>query len=94
MRINGAPPSPPSLTPVPPAGAVLVTDAIAAMGLPGRKFSLGQGEVEVVGGAARLAGTDTLAGRYCHEDTLETLSLSPPLSPQCGHHGPVYPSLP
>lgn len=58
-----APPPPHPLLPPPPAGVVLVTDAIAAMGLRGRKFSLGLGEVEVVGRTARLAGTDTLAGR-------------------------------
>lgn len=58
-----APPPPHPPLPPPPAGVVLVTDAIAAMGLRGRKFSLGLGEVEVVGGTARLAGTDTLAGR-------------------------------
>lgn len=47
----------------PHLGAVLVTDAMSAMGLRGRQFSLGHGMVEVVGGAARLAGTTTLAGR-------------------------------
>ena len=41
-----------------------MTDAMSAMGLTGRRFSLGQGTVEVVGGAARLAGTNTLAGRW------------------------------
>lgn len=40
-----------------------MTDAMSAMGLSGRHFSLGQGMVEIVAGAARLAGTTTLAGR-------------------------------
>lgn len=44
-------------------GAVLVTDAVAAMGLTGKRSSLGHGMVEVVAGAPRLAGTTTLAGR-------------------------------
>lgn len=40
-----------------------MTDAMSAMGLSGRHFSLGHGVVEIVAGAARLAGTTTLAGR-------------------------------
>ena len=44
-------------------GAVLVTDALAAMGLPDGIHPLGSHMVEVKDGAARLVGQTTLAGR-------------------------------
>ena len=46
------------------AGIVLVTDAIAAMGLGCGLHQLGGMTVEVRDKAARLPGTRTLAGRY------------------------------
>jgi N-acetylglucosamine-6-phosphate deacetylase len=45
-----------------PEGCVLITDAMAAMGLEDGSYTLGDLEVEVAEGAARLAGTETLAG--------------------------------
>ena len=45
-------------------GIVLVTDAIAAMGLRDGVHKLGTMTVEVKGRAAKLLGQDTLAGRY------------------------------
>ena len=65
-------------------GAVLVTDAMAGMGVRGAgvrggeetdSFSLGGGHVEVSGGAVRLAGTDTLAGRSVSTHTLKNGGL-------------------
>jgi len=44
-------------------GAVLITDAIAAMGLPDGNHMLGTMSVELLNGIARLAGKSTLAGR-------------------------------
>ncbi len=44
-------------------GAVLVTDALAAMGLSDGVHALGPHTVEVKDGAARLTGQTTLAGR-------------------------------
>ena len=46
-----------------PAGVVLVTDAMCAMGLGPGSHSLGNMKVEVANGAARLQGASTLAGR-------------------------------
>ena len=67
----------------PRSGAVLVTDAMAGMGVRdseggekvrGGCFSLGEGgRVEVSGGAVRLAGTSTLAGR-----SVSSLRYTPP----------------
>lgn len=42
--------------------AALVTDAMAAAGMPDGDYSLGPMEVTVADGVARLAGTDTIAG--------------------------------
>jgi N-acetylglucosamine-6-phosphate deacetylase len=44
-------------------GAILVTDAMAAMGLPPGNHNLGTMSVTVDGGKAYLNGTNTLAGR-------------------------------
>lgn len=41
---------------------VLVTDAMAAAGQPDGRYRLGELEVEVVGGVARVAGSSTIAG--------------------------------
>lgn len=51
-----------------PSGVVLVTDAIAAMGLGEGAHSLGSMRVEVKNGAARLAGKNTLAGSVASMD--------------------------
>ena len=40
----------------------LITDAMAAAGMPDGNYTLGALPVEVVGGTARIAGTDTIAG--------------------------------
>lgn len=46
-------------------GLVLVTDAMAAMGLSSGTHTIGQQKVEIINQTkAVLAGTDTLAGRY------------------------------
>ena len=44
-------------------GVVLVTDAVAVLGLPDGTYNLGTMNVELKQGAARLAGKTTLAGR-------------------------------
>jgi len=53
-------------------GAVLVTDAISAMGLPSGLHHLGSQSVEVRNNRAVIAGTDTLCGRW---DSLTTVFL-------------------
>ena len=54
-----------------------MTDAVAGMGGNDSSFSLGEGgSVQVTGGAARLAGTNTLAGRLASEATPFSDSLS------------------
>jgi len=45
-----------------PAGVVLVTDAMAAMGLPDGDYNLGTIAVTIVDGHVTVAGTETLAG--------------------------------
>ena len=55
---------------VDPQRVVLVTDAMAAAGMPDGSYRLGALEVEVSGGAARLAGTNTLAGSTATMDQL------------------------
>ncbi|XP_075999283.1 N-acetylglucosamine-6-phosphate deacetylase [Genypterus blacodes] len=45
-----------------PSGLVLVTDAIAAMGLPPGRHTLGQQVIEIQGLHAYVAGTKTLCG--------------------------------
>ncbi len=60
-------------------GIVLVTDAIAAMGLGEGVHKLGTMTVEVKSRAARLLGHDTLAGRYvctCIPTTMEVEEVS------------------
>lgn len=46
-----------------PAGLVLVTDAVAAMGLPEGVHHIGLQTIEVRDGRALIAGTNTLCGR-------------------------------
>ncbi len=48
-----------------PKGLVLVTDAMAALGLPDGTYRLGDVEVDVGDGAAYVSGTKTLAGSVC-----------------------------
>ncbi|XP_019131981.2 N-acetylglucosamine-6-phosphate deacetylase [Larimichthys crocea] len=51
-----------------PAGLVLVTDAITAMGLPPGRHTLGQQEIEIQGLHAYVAGTTTLCGSIATMD--------------------------
>ena len=44
-------------------GLILVTDAIAPMGLPTGKHHIGTQEIEINGKRAMIAGTQTLCGR-------------------------------
>ncbi|RMX46505.1 hypothetical protein pdam_00023277 [Pocillopora damicornis] len=62
-----------------PNGLVLVTDAIAALGLPPGLHKLGPMQVEINHEKATLKGTNTLAGRYsCSAvEALEGATLHP-----------------
>ncbi|XP_061837504.1 N-acetylglucosamine-6-phosphate deacetylase isoform X1 [Nerophis lumbriciformis] len=51
-----------------PAGLVLVTDAIAAMGLPPGRHTLGQQVIEIQGLHAFVEGTQTLSGSIATMD--------------------------
>lgn len=51
-----------------PNGAVIVTDAMEAMGLPDGQFSLGSINVTLKAGVVKKSGTDTLAGAACPID--------------------------
>ncbi|XP_077415776.1 N-acetylglucosamine-6-phosphate deacetylase [Vanacampus margaritifer] len=51
-----------------PAGLVLVTDAIAAMGLSPGRHTLGQQEVQICGLHVYVAGTQTLSGSIATMD--------------------------
>ncbi|XP_010863352.1 N-acetylglucosamine-6-phosphate deacetylase [Esox lucius] len=51
-----------------PTGLVLVTDAIAAMGLPPGRHTLGQQVIEIQGLHAYVAGTKTLCGSIATMD--------------------------
>ncbi|XP_061567537.1 N-acetylglucosamine-6-phosphate deacetylase-like [Cololabis saira] len=51
-----------------PSGLVLVTDAIAAMGLPPGRHTLGQQVIEIQGFHAYVAGTKTLSGSIATMD--------------------------
>ncbi|XP_042564537.1 N-acetylglucosamine-6-phosphate deacetylase [Clupea harengus] len=51
-----------------PTGLVLVTDAIAAMGLPSGHHTLGQQEIDIQGLHAYVAGTKTLSGSIATMD--------------------------
>ncbi|MCB1137043.1 MAG: amidohydrolase family protein, partial [Chlamydiia bacterium] len=54
--------------PAHPEGMILVTDAMAAMGLDEGSYCLGSMEVEVANGRAVIAGTQTLAGSVLRMD--------------------------
>uniref|UniRef100_A0A8C0YE17 N-acetylglucosamine-6-phosphate deacetylase n=2 Tax=Cyprinus carpio TaxID=7962 RepID=A0A8C0YE17_CYPCA len=51
-----------------PAGLVLVTDAVTAMGLPPGQHSLGQQQIDIQGLHAYVAGTTTLSGSIATMD--------------------------
>ncbi|XP_058062187.1 N-acetylglucosamine-6-phosphate deacetylase [Anopheles bellator] len=51
-----------------PAGLILVTDAISAMGLSEGRHRIGQMEIEIRTGRAYVAGTDTLCGSIAPMD--------------------------
>ncbi|XP_055636152.1 N-acetylglucosamine-6-phosphate deacetylase [Toxorhynchites rutilus septentrionalis] len=51
-----------------PNGLILVTDAISAMGLNEGRHRIGQMDLEVRGGRAYIAGTDTLCGSIAPMD--------------------------
>ncbi|XP_036421990.1 N-acetylglucosamine-6-phosphate deacetylase [Colossoma macropomum] len=51
-----------------PAGLVLVTDAVTAMGLPAGRHTLGQQEIHIEGLHAYVAGTTTLSGSIATMD--------------------------
>jgi N-acetylglucosamine-6-phosphate deacetylase len=93
-----------------PDGAVLVTDAVSGMGVSRNHFSLGEvGKVEVVEGAARLAGTTTLAGSVATMDqcvcqfmratgctksqALQAASLHPATVLRLPHRGTLEPGM-
>ncbi|HIW91886.1 MAG TPA: N-acetylglucosamine-6-phosphate deacetylase [Candidatus Corynebacterium avicola] len=59
------------------AGRVsLVTDAMAAAGMPDGAYHLGAMSVDVVDGIARIAGTDTIAGSTATMDQLFRFALA------------------
>jgi N-acetylglucosamine-6-phosphate deacetylase len=49
-----------------PGAIMLVTDAMAAAGMPDGHYTLGPADVEVVDGVARLAGGGSIAGGTAH----------------------------
>uniref|UniRef100_A0A673GI49 N-acetylglucosamine-6-phosphate deacetylase n=1 Tax=Sinocyclocheilus rhinocerous TaxID=307959 RepID=A0A673GI49_9TELE len=51
-----------------PAGLVLVTDAVTAMGLPPGQHTLGQQQIDIQGLHAYVAGTTTLSGSIATMD--------------------------
>ncbi|ETN61953.1 N-acetylglucosamine-6-phosphate deacetylase [Anopheles darlingi] len=51
-----------------PAGLILVTDAISAMGLAEGRHRIGQMEIEIRSGRAYVAGTNTLCGSIAPMD--------------------------
>ncbi|MGV0868982.1 N-acetylglucosamine-6-phosphate deacetylase [Corynebacterium kalidii] len=53
-----------------PDRVTLVTDAMAAAGMPDGSYSLGTLGVDVTGGVAHVAGTDTIAGSTATMDQL------------------------
>jgi N-acetylglucosamine-6-phosphate deacetylase len=66
-----------------PKGAVLVTDAMGAMGLPYGKYKLGQMDVERTDHGVYITGTDTLAGRYFSILTGDSLQNSDATMDSC-----------
>jgi N-acetylglucosamine-6-phosphate deacetylase len=55
-----------------PRGAVLVTDAMLAMGLEDGAYRFGEISVEIKDQMAHVAGTNTLAGSQCKQKTTMT----------------------
>ena len=65
-----------------PHRIALITDAMAAAGSPDGDYSIGDLAVEVQGGIARLAGTETLAGSTLTQDhalriAIERVGIAP-----------------
>lgn len=54
----------------------LITDAMAATGMPDGRYDLGPLAVDVVGGVARVAGTDTIAGSTATMDQVLRFAVS------------------
>lgn len=65
-----------------PDRVTLVTDAMAAAGMPDGSYRLGTLGVDVVDGVARVAGTDTIAGSTATMDQLFRFAVE---------HGPSDP---
>jgi N-acetylglucosamine-6-phosphate deacetylase len=61
-----------------PDRVALITDAMAAAGLPDGSFRLGALEVDVVGQVARLRGMSTIAGSTATMDQLFRTAAGPP----------------
>jgi N-acetylglucosamine-6-phosphate deacetylase len=61
-----------------PDRVALITDAMAAAGLPDGSFGLGALEVDVVGQVARLRGMSTIAGSTATMDQLFRTAVGPP----------------
>lgn len=59
-----------------PDRAVLVTDAMAAAGMPDGRYRLGDLNVDVTAGRALVAGTDTIAGSTATMDQLFRFALA------------------
>ena len=59
-----------------PGRVVLVTDAMAAAGCADGSYTLGDLPVDVVGGVARIAGTDTIAGSTLTQDAALRLAVA------------------
>lgn len=58
----------------------LVTDAMSAAGMSDGRYRLGSMDVDVTGGTARIAGTETIAGSTATMDALFRFAVR--------HHGP------
>lgn len=58
-----------------PDRVTLVTDAMAAAGMPDGSYRLGTLDVDVTGGVAHVAGTDTIAGSTATMDRLFRFAL-------------------
>lgn len=52
-----------------PHGAVLITDAMQAMGLDDGRYTMGSLQIDIVGPTAKIVGSDTLAGSVARLDS-------------------------
>lgn len=64
-----------------PSRIALVTDAMAAAGMPDGSYTLGSLDVSVTGGCARVSGTDTIAGGTATTDDLFRVAVGEPGGP-------------